>query len=121
MLCAGGYNKYFNCHSSTKILILVIIQQQSQNIDFNSPCFSMFARPPTYGACIIYIYVLGRLKIKPDSVRIRFLSCQIFFLPSTGFEPTPLIHCSTIRLALIPALDYIYSYNVNDCSITVYF
>ena len=32
----------------------------------------------------IYIYI--RLKIKPNSVRIRFLSCQIFVLPSTGFE-----------------------------------
>ena len=49
----------------------------------------------------IYIYI--RLKIKPNSVRIRFQSCQIFVLPSTGFEPTPLIHCSTIRLALRPA------------------
>ena len=47
------------------------------------------------------IYI--RLKIKPNSVRIRFLSCQIFVLPSTGFEPTPLLHCSTIRLALRPA------------------
>ena len=36
-----------------------------------------------------------RLKFKPNSVRIRFLSCQIFVLPSTGFELTPLIHCST--------------------------
>ena len=44
-----------------------------------------------------------RLKIKPNSVRIRFLSSQICGLPSTGFEPTPLIHCSTIRLALRPA------------------
>ena len=26
-----------------------------------------------------------------------------FVLPSTGFELTPLIHCSTIRLALRPA------------------
>ena len=49
--------------------------------------------------CIIYI----RLKIKPNSVRIRFQSCQIFVLPSTGFEPTPLLHCSAIRLALHPA------------------
>ena len=47
------------------------------------------------------IYI--RLKIKPNSVRIRFYSCQIFVLPSTGFEPTPLLHCSTIRLALRPA------------------
>jgi hypothetical protein len=49
----------------------------------------------------IYIYI--RLKIKPNSVRIRFYSCQIFVLPSTGFEPTPLLHYSTIRLALRPA------------------
>jgi hypothetical protein len=27
----------------------------------------------------------------------------MFVLPSTGFEPTLLIHCSTIRLALRPA------------------
>jgi hypothetical protein len=38
----------------------------------------------------IYIYNI-RLKIKPNSVRIRFLSCKIFVLPSTGFELTPLI------------------------------
>ena len=37
------------------------------------------------------------------NVRIRFLSCQCFFLPSTGLELTPLIHCSTNRLALCPA------------------
>jgi hypothetical protein len=36
--------------------------------------------------CRINIYI--RLKIKPNSVRIRFLSCQIFVLPSTGFELT---------------------------------
>jgi hypothetical protein len=51
----------------------------------------------------LYIYIYIRLKIKPNSVRIRFLSCQIFVLPSTGFELTPLIHCSTNRLALCPA------------------
>ena len=51
--------------------------------------------------CNIYIYI--RLKIKPNSVRIRFLSCQFFVLPSTGFEFTPLIHFSTNRLALCPA------------------
>jgi hypothetical protein len=32
----------------------------------------------------IYIYILIRLKIKPNSVRIRFLSCQIFVLPIDG-------------------------------------
>jgi hypothetical protein len=48
----------------------------------------------------IYIYIpvlYMRLKIKANSVRIRSLSCQIFVLPSTGFELTPLIHCTTIR------------------------
>jgi NADPH-dependent 2,4-dienoyl-CoA reductase/sulfur reductase-like enzyme len=47
---------------------------------------------------ILYRYIYICLKIKPNSVRIRFLSCQIFVLPSTGFELTPLIHCSTNRL-----------------------
>ena len=51
----------------------------------------------------VFLHVCIRLKIKPNSVRIRFQSCQIFVLPSTGFEPTPLLHCSTIRLALRPA------------------
>ena len=41
--------------------------------------------------------------IKPNSVRIRFLSCQICVLPSTGFELTPLLHCNTNRLTLCPA------------------
>ena len=44
-----------------------------------------------------------RLKIKPNSVRIRFLRYQICVLPSTGFELTPLIHCIPNRLALCPA------------------
>ena len=54
---------------------------------------------------IIYtgIYIYTRLKIKPNSARIRFLSYQIFVLPATGFEFTPLIHCSTNRLVLSPA------------------
>ena len=50
---------------------------------------------------LYYIYIY--LKIKPNSVKIRFLSCKILVHPSTGFELTPLIHCSTIRLALRPA------------------
>ena len=50
----------------------------------------------------IFMYMYIRLKIKPNSVRIRFQSCQMFILPSTGFELIPLIHCSTIRLALRP-------------------
>ena len=49
---------------------------------------------------IIYKYIYIRLKIKPNSVKIRFLSCQIFVLPSTGFELTPLIHCSLMSRAL---------------------
>ena len=48
------------------------------------------------------IYI--RLKIKPNSVRIRSLSWQMFVLPSTGFELTPLINCNTNRLALCPGL-----------------
>ena len=51
----------------------------------------------------IYIYIYIRPKIKPNSVRIRFLSCQICVLSSTEFELTPFMHCSTIRLALRPA------------------
>jgi len=49
----------------------------------------------------IYIYIYIRLKIKPNSVRFRILSSQIVVLPSPGFELTPLIHCSTIRLVYI--------------------
>ena len=59
----------------------------------------VFHRKTTGKEYKIYI----RLKIKPNSVRIRFLSCQIFALPSTGFELRSLIHCSTNRLALSPA------------------
>ena len=44
-----------------------------------------------------------RLKIKPSSVRIIVLSCQIVFLPLTALEVTPLIHCSTNLLAICPA------------------
>ena len=64
-----------------------------------------------------YIYIHVRLKIKPNSVRIRFLSCQMFVLPPTGFELTLLIHCSSNRLALCPAptsttsAPYIYVFN----------
>jgi hypothetical protein len=53
----------------------------------------------------IYIYIYIRLKIKPNSVRIRFYSCHIFVLPSTGFAPTPLLHCSTIYI------NYLYLLN----------
>jgi hypothetical protein len=38
-----------------------------------------------------------------EGTQIYTISCQIFVLPSTGFEPTPLLHCSTTRLALRPA------------------
>jgi hypothetical protein len=55
---------------------------------------------------LTYIYI--HLKIKPNSVRIRFLSCQIFVLPSTWFELTPLIHCSTTQFGLIFRCIYIY-------------
>jgi hypothetical protein len=51
----------------------------------------------------LILNIIIRLKIKPNSVRIRFLSCQIFVLPLTGFELTPLIHCSINHLVLCPA------------------
>ena len=57
--------------------------------------------------CIVCASIYIRLKMKPNSVRIRFVCCQIFVLPSTGFELTPLIHCSTNHLALCSA-PYIY-------------
>ena len=62
---------------------------------------SLIIRPLCQTLSNTYMYI--RLKIKPNSARIRFQSCQIFVLPYTGFELTPLIHCSTIRLALRPA------------------
>ena len=64
-------------------------------------CYSCTKPLFDYWYEIIYIYI--RLKIKPNSVRIRSLSCQIFVLPSTGFELTPLMHCRTNRSALCPA------------------
>ena len=64
---------------------------------------SFVYRVRVHSNTILHIYIYIRLKIKPNSVRIKFQSCQIFVLPSTGFEPTPLLHCSTIRLALRPA------------------
>ena len=70
---------------------------------------------------IIYI----SLKIKPNSFRIRSLSCQIFVLTSTGFEFTPLIHCSNNRLSIMSsALDHsvafaIYNYSFNSRSVTL--
>ena len=51
----------------------------------------------------LYIYIYIRLKVKPNSVRIRSMRWQIFVLPSTGFELTPLIQCSTNRLVLCTA------------------
>ena len=56
------------------------------------PCFLNYQQ--------LYIYI--RLKIKPKCQN-SILELSNFVLPSTGFEPTPLIHCSTIRLALRPA------------------
>ena len=53
----------------------------------------------TTDPAFIYIYI--RLKIKPNSVRIRSLSWQMFVFPSTGFELTPLIHCRHQSLSLM--------------------
>ena len=72
----------------------IYLRKVSTNLILKGSCL-----PWLIALCHIYI----RLKIKPNSARIRFLSCQIFVLPSTGFELTPLMHCSTNRLALCPA------------------
>ena len=71
--------------------------------------------------CIYLVYM--HLKIKPDSVRIRSLSCQFFVLPLTGFELTPLIHCSTNHLAVCPAYQTtrpypLKKYSFNSRSVT---
>jgi hypothetical protein len=63
---------------------------------------------------------IRRLKIKPNSVRIRFLSCQICVLPSTGFELTPLLHCSTNCLALSSSLDHIRYMQYNKYELYFY-
>jgi hypothetical protein len=52
------------------------------------------------------LYVQGQddtMIKRVNGVRIIFVSCHICILPLTGFELTPLIHCSTNRLALCPA------------------
>ena len=46
---------------------------------------------------IIYVWKLNQTVLELD------FELSNFVLPSTGFERTPLIHCSTIRLALRPA------------------
>ena len=48
----------------------------------------------------LYIYVW---KLNQTVLELDFRAVKFFVLPSTGFELTPLIHCSTIRLALRPA------------------
>ena len=54
--------------------------------------------------CIECASIYIRLKMKPNSVRIRFVCCQIFVLPSTGFELT-LQHQS---LSFMSSAIYIY-------------
>jgi hypothetical protein len=49
----------------------------------------------------VYIYVW---KLNQTVLELDFWAVNYFVLPSTGFEFTPLIHCSTIRLALRPVL-----------------
>jgi hypothetical protein len=40
-------------------------------------------------------------------LELDFRAVKFFVLPSTGFEPTPLIHCSTNRLAFCYPIQYI--------------
>ena len=58
--------------------------------------------------CIVCASIYIRLKMKPNSVRIRFVCCQIFAHPSTGFELTPLIHCRHQSLSFMSSAIYIY-------------
>jgi hypothetical protein len=44
---------------------------------------------------ILYVWKLNQTVLELDFRAVKF-----FVLPLTGFEPTPLIHRSTIRLAL---------------------
>jgi hypothetical protein len=74
----------------------------------------IFWKETCYYIIYIYIYIYIRLKIKPNSVRIRFLSCQIFVLPSTGFELTPLIHCSTNRRRWFDAVSTGWYHSINN-------
>jgi hypothetical protein len=69
----------------------------------------------------IYIYIW---KLNQAVLELDFRAVKFFVLPSTGFEPTPLIHCSTIRLAVRPApsttsTPYIYIY-IYICISVVY-
>ena len=43
---------------------------------------------------IIYVWKLNQTVLELD-----FRAVNFFVLPSTGFEPTPLLHCSNIRLS----------------------
>ena len=53
--------------------------------------------------CCSVSMVWVQIPSREEQTNLTALKSKIFVLPSTGFEPTPLIHCSTIRLALRPA------------------
>ena len=110
----SSYRIIYLCISESLTLLLCHLRQVNgflcvQQLYTMQQGFQYFSSVPVlhylYIRAMMYIqvYIYIRLKIEPNSVRIRFQSGQIFVLPSTGFAPTPLIHCSTIRLALRPA------------------
>ena len=105
LLCYENKWFYMNYIQGTHLSVEIFLTCDC--IQYIFVCMINARRTCRYPVCrvvlTIYIYIYIRLKIKPNSVRIRFQSCQIFVLPSTGFEPTPFLHCSTIRLALRPA------------------
>ena len=63
---------------------------------FNFLCYNHL-----YCICIVYINIYIYVwKLNQTVLELDFRAVKFFVLPSTGFEPTPLLHCSTIRLAL---------------------
>ena len=90
-ICVISAYHHKSCEFESRSCPCVFVTEICQAHEYTVYLFQIFKH--SENICIyIYIYIYIRLKIKPDSVRIRFQSCQIFVLPSTGFEPPPLIN-----------------------------
>ena len=96
------YHIFFQQYYYCKVRYIIIETKEFARIGYNGLLFPHSYSGDGLGVSIVLYPINIRLKIKPNSVRIRFLSCQIVVLPSTGFELTLVIHCSTIHLALHP-------------------
>ena len=83
--------------------VLPIMKKKKKKL--SRPTDSRFFWHVTVNTHIFFLGLRARWNLsaqRSNSNTVWFLSCQIFVLPSTGFELTPLIHCSTNRLALCP-------------------